>query len=266
MKLRRQTVRSWPGVGAAGMAELIEVDAGNLDRLGFFCLKSKPRDPGHSGKRGWLEARFAEGLRMTLLSLDGRSRGFIETIPGRFAWRAVHAPDHLVIHCLWVVGSAKGQGHGGRLLARAEAHAEDAGLAGIAMVTSRGNWLAGPKLLLRHGYDVVDEAPGFQLLARRFRTAPPPRFPTDWAARRARFGPGVSLVRTDQCPYLARSIPTVRALAAARDLAFRDVVLTSAAEVRARAPSPYGVYALLKDDRLLAHHLQTETALTRLLA
>jgi ribosomal protein S18 acetylase RimI-like enzyme len=247
------------------MAELVEVNAGNVDLLGFFCLKSQANDPGHLAKRAWLDARFAEGLKMTLLTIDGRSKGFIETIPGPFAWRAVHAPDHLVIHCIWVIGGAKGQGHGGRLLERAEAHARDAGLAGIAALTSRGNWLAGPKLPLRHGYEPVDRAEGFQLLVKRLDAAPDPCLPKDWVARRAGFGPGVTLIRTDQCPYLARSVPTVRRLAAARGLAFRELALTSAAEVQARAPTPYGVYALLRDDRLLTHHLQPEAALARLL-
>jgi ribosomal protein S18 acetylase RimI-like enzyme len=247
------------------MAELVEVNAGNVDALGFFCLKSKSSDPGHVGKRAWLDARFAEGLRITLLMIDGRSKGFIETIPGRFAWRAVHAPDHLVIHCIWVLGGAKGRGHGSRLLERAEARAREAGLAGIAALTSRGNWLAGPKLLLRQGYERVDCAEGFELLVKRLRPAREPRLPTDWAARRATFGPGVTLIRTDQCPYLARSSTSVRVQAAARDLPFREVVMTSAAEVQRRAPSPYGVYALLRDGRLLAHHLQPEAALARLL-
>lgn len=247
------------------MAELVEVNAGNVDALGFFCLKSRLNDPGHVGKRAWLAARFAEGLRITLLMVDGRSKGFIETIPGRFAWRAVHAPDHLVIQCIWVIGSAKGQGHGTRLLERAEAHAREAGLAGVAALTSRGNWLVGPKLLLRHGFEQVGGAEGFRLLAKPFGQVREPGMPTDWVSRRASFGPGITLIRTDQCPYLARSVPIACKLASARGLAFREVVLTSAAEVRARAASPYGVYALLRDGRLLTHHLQPEAALARLI-
>ena len=91
--------------------EIVTVDAGNVDRLGFFCYMSKPKAPGYRQKRDWLLARFAEGLRIKMLhETGGRTVGFIETIPGEYAWRVVNALGYTVIHCLWVVGQGKGKG------------------------------------------------------------------------------------------------------------------------------------------------------------
>ncbi len=60
--------------------EILDVDAGNVDRLGFFCYMSKPKAPGYRYKRDWLAARFAEGLRIKMLhETGGRTVGFIET-------------------------------------------------------------------------------------------------------------------------------------------------------------------------------------------
>jgi GNAT superfamily N-acetyltransferase len=97
--------------------ELITVNADNLDKHGFFCYMSKRKAPGYAQKRAWLAARFAEGLKLHMVhEIGGRTVGFIEYAPGEFAWRTVHAPDYLVIHCLWVVGKGKGKGYGSRLL------------------------------------------------------------------------------------------------------------------------------------------------------
>ena len=78
---------------------------------------SKRKSPGYRQKRAWLAKRFAEGLKVQIVhETGGRDVGFVEYIPGEYAWRAVHAPGYLVIHCLWVVGKGKGKGHGSRLV------------------------------------------------------------------------------------------------------------------------------------------------------
>ena len=95
--------------------ELITVNADNLDKQGFFCYMSKRKTPGYRQKHDWMAARLAEGLKLHMVhEIDGRTVGFIEYIPGEFAWRAVRAPGYLVIHCLWVVGKGKGKGYGAR--------------------------------------------------------------------------------------------------------------------------------------------------------
>jgi len=236
------------------MAELIDVTAETAGDLGFFCYKSKRKSAGYRAKDAWLQARFAEGMRLKLLMVESRSRGFVEWIPGDYAWRAVHAPNYAVIHCIWVIGSTKGQGHGQALLEDCEAAARKAGLDGVAMVVSAGNWVAGEGLFARNGYTVVDRAPPrFQLAAKRFGAAPWPTFPVDWDAR-CRSDDGVTAYYSDQCPYIADTLDTMRTVCAEHSVAFRTVKLETAKDVRDRAPCAYGVFGAVRQGRLLTYH------------
>jgi ribosomal protein S18 acetylase RimI-like enzyme len=233
---------------------LIDVNASNVAQTGFFCYISKRKTEGFRRKLAWVQARLAEGMRIKMLDLSAGERGFIEYIPGEHAWRPVYADGYMFIHCLWVVGKSKGKGFGATLLGEAERDARSAGMDGVAMLTSEGNWLAGKRLLLRQGFEVVDQVPpSFSLLVKRFGSAPMPSLPSDWDERAARFGSGVTVIRTDQCPYLEDAVKSVAVVAERRGLPFRVVDFGSAAEVRERAPSPYGVYSVLLDGRVVGY-------------
>jgi len=232
---------------------LVSVTPDNLAETGFFCMQSKQKADGFQRKQAWLRQRLAEGMHFKMLQAGGR--GFIEYIPGELAWRAVHAPGYMVIHCLWVIGQSKGRGFGSLLLAVCVNTARKAGMRGVAMVTSSGNWLAGEELLAKRGFSVVDEAPpGFKLLALQFKPGSPPAFPQDWTKRCTRWGKGLVVVRTDQCPYLDHCVNDVRELATERGLKFRAVHLPDAATVQAESPSAYGVFAILHEGQLLSYH------------
>ena len=255
--------------------EIVTVDAGNVDRLGFFCYMSKPKAPGYRQKRDWLAPRFAEGLRIKMLhETGGRTVGFIEYIPGEYAWRAVNAAGYMVIHCLWVVGQGKGKGHGTRLLQACLADARAEGRRGVVMVASDGVWLAGRQLFLKNGFEQVDAAPpAFRLLVHSFDSsqderisaAPAPAFPTDWEARQARFGAGLTVIRTAQCPYIENATAEVMQFAAERGIPARAVELASAQEVQAQSPSPYGAFGIVRDGRLFSYHYLCRKDLEKLL-
>jgi len=236
-------------------AEIVTVDASNVEEQGFFCYKSKPKSEGHRQKLDWLRARFAEGLRIKILYQGQRSVGFIETMPGEAAWRAVRAPGYAVIHCLWVVGQGKGQGYGTWLLNACVEEAREAGRPGVAVVTSSGVWLAKNKLFLRNGFEVVDRAPpSFELLVKRFDGAPPPAFPTDWEERQRSYGPGLTVVYSSQCPYMPDATRLALEAAGRRGIPAHAVQLTSGREVQERSPSPYGVFGIVYEGKLLSYH------------
>ncbi len=251
-----------------GTFELISVTAENVDKLGFFCYMSKRKAPGYSQKRDWLEARFAEGLRLLMIhETGGRMVGFIEYIPGEYAWRAVNAPNYMVIHCLWVVGKGKGKGYGRRLI---EACLEDArahGMHGVATVATDRVWMAKKDIFIKNGFEEVDQAPpSFHLLARRFDDAPTPTFPADWEARQARFGAGLTIVRTPQCPYIDDAVNGVAQIAEEKGIPTKIVELHSAQEVRELSPSPYGVFGIVLDGKLFAYHYLLPKDFDKLLA
>jgi hypothetical protein len=181
--------------------------------------------------------------------------GFVEYIPGEVAWRAVDAAGYMIVHCLWVVGKGKKKGYGSRLLEECVQDARVSGMHGVAMVTSSGNWLAGKKLLLKNGFEAVDQAPpSFDLLVKRFGDAPLPAFPTNWEERLRRYGPGLTIVRSDQCPYIESVTQIIQDAAAKFGLEARVVELGSHREVQEATPSAYGVFNMVYDGELVTYH------------
>ena len=76
---------------------IIDVTADNVEETGFFCLMSRRKSDGYRRKLSWLKARFDEGLRIKMLDLSQGGRGFIEYIPGEYAWRPVEASGFFFI-------------------------------------------------------------------------------------------------------------------------------------------------------------------------
>lgn len=234
---------------------LITVTPETVGKTGFFCKMSARGKPGYEQKLAWLRDRFDEGLQMRLLG--NGERGFVEFIPGAHAWRAIENADaYMVIHCLWVVGRSKGKGFSRVLLDEVEACAAAEGFQGVAAVTSSGHWLVDAGILERRGYGSVDTAPpGFSLLVHRFvDNAPDPRFCGDWEAKIAARPKGLVVYRSGQCPYLDDAAIHARSYAEDTGIPFDDIVLNSAEDVRALSPTPYGVYAMTLNGRLLAYH------------
>ena len=69
-----------------------------------------------------------------------------------------------------------------------------------------------------------------------------------------RFGKGLTVVRSDQCPYIDDATKVAMDMAKAHGLKTRIVELKTCEEVRKRAPSPYGVYSIVLDGKLLSYH------------
>jgi GNAT superfamily N-acetyltransferase len=244
--------------------ELIEVNSSNVKEIGFFCYMSKPKSEGFQRKIHWLQERFNEGMRIKMLRLP--ERGFIEYIPGEYAWRPVEAHGYMFIHCLWIVGRSRKKGYATLLLNECIADARKAGLQGVAMVTSQTNWLVDKKPLLKLGFEVVDQAlPSFDLLALKFNDAPAPALANGWQDRMDQLGNGMTIFRSDQCPYLDNAVTAAIEAAREASLPCRVIELNSSQEVRDLAPTAYGVFSIVVNGQLLSYHsLGKEDLLQRL--
>jgi len=71
----------------AKTVETIDIGPANVAETGFFCYMSRRKSEGFRRKLDWVRARFAEGMKIKMLKLP--ERGFIEYLPGEFAWRAL---------------------------------------------------------------------------------------------------------------------------------------------------------------------------------
>ena len=234
---------------------IVNVTLDNVDELGFFCVQNR-KHPGYVAKRAWLEKRFIEGLRIKLIrTADGRSAGFLEYSPGAHTWRVVEAENYMVIHCLWVASNKYPlSGMTAALFEDCLADAHDSGMAGVAVVTSDGPWMAGQEVFRKYGFQEVDQAPPrFKLLVRQIGSGPPPCFPQNWEERLGRFR-GLQLIFSNQCPYIGKAVAELPAVADRHGVQLEMVEIESPEDARRVMPTPYGVIALVHDGRLLADH------------
>ncbi|MCB2212435.1 GNAT family N-acetyltransferase [bacterium] len=244
-------------VGMGMTMTILDVNADNVDDLGFFCYMSKRKSEGYQRKLEWLKDRFSEGLRIKMLELP--DRGFIEYMPGEQAWRGVNADGWMVIHCLWVVGKSKKQGYAKALLEACVDDARKAGKHGVAVVTSEGNWLISKKFFVKQGWEcVATAAPSFSLLVKRFDDAPDPSFVGGWTEKQAAQPDGLTVFRTDQCPYIVDAVQVSVDTAAKAGVACNVVELTSSEQVKVLSPSPFGVYGMTLNGCMLSYHYQLE--------
>lgn len=233
---------------------IIDVTHKNVEETSFFCKMSQKKSAGYQKKLNWLKKRFAEGMHIKLLDISQNGRGFVEYIPGEYTWRAVNAKAYMMIHCLWVVGKSKGKGYGTMLLNECLADAKKMGMSGIAMVSSEEAGLVGRKFLLHHGFESVDKAkPSFELMVKRFGKTEAPCFPNDWEERAQTFGTGLTVISSGQCPYNAATEELALELGKEQGLECRIAELKSSEDVQRSSPSPYGVFSIVLNGKLICN-------------
>ncbi len=245
---------------------IIDADGENICSYGF-CGYSNMKQEGYKRKTNWLKKRFSEGLRFKLLQVDGKeTAGFIEYIPGEYAWRPIEAPGYLVIHCIMIHGKKyKGKGYGTLLLQECLRDAKSVKSRGVAVVTSKGTWMVGSELFLAHGFEVVDTAPpGYELLVKKMGRGPLPRFKTDWDKRLRRYGAGLTLIRSDQCPCIAKFGREILHRAEMLGLPTRVIELKTARQAQS-VPSAYGVFNIVYGGRVIADHPISKTRFNRIM-
>jgi len=241
---------------------LIDVDAANFDRLPCCGIKS-PTHAGRREKRCWLEENAQFGLRAkALLAPDGQPCGYIEYLPGEFAWRGVDAGGYLFIHCIWIYSRQHQRKGWGRLMLNACVDdAQKAGKNGVVAMVRDGPWLADRRLFLANGFEPVDTAPpDYQLLVRKLNSsAANPAFKRDWDRKLERYSRGLTIIRSSQCPHIAKFAADIAETAEKEyRMAPRVVDLQSPGEAQS-APTPYAVFALIYDGKLLADHQISRT-------
>jgi GNAT superfamily N-acetyltransferase len=241
---------------------LVDIDAAAFDTLPCCGIRN-PAHPGRQQKRCWLQANSGFGLRARmLLAPDGQPSGYIEYLPGEFAWRGVDARGFLFIHCIWVFSRRhQRQGWGSIMVEGCLEDARKAGMRGVAAMVRDGPWLADRRLFLANGFEPVDAAPpDYQLLVRKFdRHAANPAFRKGQAEKLRQYSEGLTIIRSSQCPHIAKFAAEIIATAENEyGIRPRVVDLESASDAQ-NAPTPYAIFAVIYNGRLLADHQISRT-------
>ena len=214
-----------------------------------------PKNEGYQKKLGWLKKQFSEGLKIKLLYLEKEKKliGFIEYIPGEYAWRAVDAKGYMFIHCLWISPNKyRRKGYGSLLIKESIKDAKKEGKYGIAVVTSEGPFMAGKDLFLKNEFKSIAETkPSFELMIKTLKKGPLPKF-KNWENQLSKYK-GMNIIYTNQCPWIARSIKDLCEIAKEKGFKLKVTELRDAKQAQS-APSTYATFNLIHNGKLLADH------------
>jgi GNAT superfamily N-acetyltransferase len=237
---------------------IVDLNNANIDDYGTFCLQSKKNTKGYVEKSEWTKQRFKEGLRLKLLLVNEgakrgfRARGFIEYIPSEYSWRGIKADGFMVIHCVWVVGKSKGHGYGTKLLQECLDDAK--GMNGVVVMTSEKTWLPKKDLFIKNGFEKVDSMPpSFELYAKRFSDkARLPKFNPIPKNRLQKYSEGVTVFKSNQCPYADGYTNTVTEIAKQAGIPCQIRHLESCKEAQ-NGVDPYGTFCVMLDGKVLGY-------------
>jgi len=232
--------------------EIIDTNADNIGGCGI-CGRKPGRTEGYRRKCDWLKKRYAEGLRFKVL----RSRkfgdiGVIEYAPGSHAWRPVEAEGYFVIHCLMLNRGHLGKGLGMLMLDSCLSDARKSKCRGVAVVTSPDAFMARRDLFIKAGFTPVESIPPYELLVKKFKkAAPDPRFIVERERVLKRYKKGLTILATDQCPMVPKCVKDIAEASGALGLKTKVVRVSSAKQSR-ELPTPYGVFSIVYDGKLIA--------------
>jgi GNAT superfamily N-acetyltransferase len=244
--------------------KLISIDASNLDREHICCALGTDslNKAAATSKKGWMCARFPEGLRFR--RLDERGKVFIEYLPLGSAWKPIEGGNWMLINCLWVSGRFKGQGWSRKLLDCCIEDARAAGMNGVCAVSSEKKqpFLTDKSFYEAMGFSPVDSAPpAFVLLALSLtKGARPPAFTDKAKGGRCGKMKGLRIEYSRQCPFMENYASLMATRARERGMPVKLVRFETGDEARACA-SPFGTLGIYWNGAFVSHILEPESKL-----
>lgn len=247
--------------------ELIDINLENIMDFPQVICFINPKDPTFRLKVEWLEQRFSEGLKISALKQVGAKKiaGFIEYVPGEFAWRAVDCKGFMFIHCLWVSSkSDRNKGFGTALVVEAVTQAKKLGMNGVCVLTSNDAFMAKDALFEKLGFKECDSTKVYKLLCLDFdgKSTSKPRILDNSASLKSMKGWHVLYSR--QCPWVARLVTEMQPVFERNGIKVEISEIASAREAQA-APSIYGVLNLIHDGKILSERYISTTRLQNII-
>ena len=127
---------------------------------------------------------------------------------------------------------------------------------GVAVVARKRHWLADSSIYLKNGFQVVDTAPpDYELLVKKFnKSAPNPKFKDNRDKKLKKYGKGLTIIRANQCPHTIIFADKIAEMARKTYKLEPRIVELNTYRQAQNAPTPYAVFAVIYNGRLLADH------------
>lgn len=244
-------------------SEYVTLTPENIDAEHLCCaIADKKHQCGVQAKREWLRQRLPEGH--VFRKLDAKGKVFIEYAPLETAWVPVEGENYLYIYCLWVSGSFKGAGHGKALLESCIQDARRQGKSGVCVISAKKKkpYLSDKKFLEKYGFQVVDCAGEYELLALSFDGSAP-RFGGSVKAGEA-VGEELTIYYGVQCPFIPDCVRQAEDFCRANGIAHRLVAVDSLEKAK-RVPCIFNNWAVFYRGKFEGVTLLNEGQLKKLL-
>ena len=234
---------------------IINIDQNNILEYSPTCFLNS-ENKGYQVKLKWLKKRFSEGMKIKQLYLEegGKAIGFIEYMPGEYAWRAIEAKEFMFIHCIWITPNKnKKKGYGSLLIKECLKDAKKENKLGVVAVTSDSAFMADKNIFLKNGFKSIDKIKPFDLMVRVFKNKNVllPRFKD--TEKQLKKYQGLNIIYSNQCPWVSRFISEIDEVVKEKKLKLKITELKTAKQAQ-NAPSIYSVFNLVYNGKLLADH------------
>lgn len=238
--------------------EIISLSPENIEKYGVCGYKDAHKHVELRKKIEWVGKYHSKGLTIkALISQKGGYQGMIEYIPGEYAHRPVDAEGFLFIHCLFVgfKKEFKGKGYATLLIEECINDAKNHEMAGVAVVTRKGSFMADHAIFLKNGFQIVDTAkPDFELLVLKFdKNTKNPCFKPNLNEKLNEYHDGLTILRSTQCPYTEKNVNAIVASAKKMNLTTRIVDLMDAQAAQSN-PCAFGTFAIIYNGKIISHH------------
>lgn len=245
---------------------IITVSKENLEQEHICCAISNNKDCQVSAKKSWLAERFEDGL--VFKKGDVRGKCFIEYIPAEKAWSPIEAAGYMFINCLWVSGKFSGQGNANLLLKECIEDSKAKGKKGLVILSSKKKmpFLSDPKYLRHKGFELADTAePYYELLYLPFaRTSTKPQFKATVKSPKIA-EQGFVLFYAHQCPFTAKYVPIIEAVAKAKAIPFRSERFETTEQAQ-NAPAPFTSFSLFYNGDFVTNEILSNKKFEKIIA
>lgn len=247
------------------MVDYLNVTAETIDQEHLCCaISGKKHQAGVDIKKAWLKERFPEGH--VFRKLDANGKVFIEYTPLETAWVPVLGENYLYIHCLWVSGSFKGQGHGKNLLNYCIDDAKRQNKSGVCVISSKKKtpFLTDRKFVEKAGFKIVDQIDGgYELMALSF-DGTVPAF-SDSARKQTIDNQELTIFYGRQCPFIPHGLEEAAQYCKEEKIPLSLVPVDNLEKAK-NQPGIFNNWAVYYKGKFQTIHLLNKNVLKKLLA
>ncbi len=238
--------------------KLVNVTSHNMEAFDHCLIKNK-KHPGYKAKSDWMKKRFKEGLIVKrVLNDKNEVMGFIEYIPIDKAWRAVKGSGYLFIHCIFTYPKKyQGKGVADLLINDAIKVSKKQNLNGVAVMTSKGSFMADQRVFEKCGFKLCSKEGNDQLLVyKNKKRAIDPMF-FDFKKEQKKCV-GIHVFYSDQCPALATPVSEIIEECERADLKVKFHSIQSCKEAQ-KTPFLSGTFGIVCDGKVYAERVVSKT-------